>query len=531
VRVDHSDRWGNLQESRINEFQAYLKSKYPNLYQGDFPSLTEFVDYDLTSVNLDSHTFNRLEKNQLHLLIIMPWLVMGGTERFILSMMDQLIERGWMITIASTAQSDHPWLSEFEKRSSDIFILPNFLPLKEYPNFLSYLVGSRGIDTVMVQGSLEGYRFIPALRAACPEVPIVDFLHFVTPDWMEGGFPKLSLLYKDFIDLTFTSCYQVRDWMLAQGSNTDKIEVCYIGVDPQIWKPDFTARRQVRSDLGIGMDETVIVYAARLEAQKQPDVFIKSLARLKEKGDKFQALVAGEGSLLAQLKAAIQTYGLRGRVHLLGAVPAPKMPAVMAAADIFFLPSKNEGISQALYEAMSCGLVVVCARVGGQAEVVIQDCGFLYTPGTQPDEVTQYAEYLHALVCDGPHREKMSHASRERIVENFSISLMGECVHRNLLNLIVNQKSSPETATPTPDLSSVERETRNAVEYLQVRQRQRWLEREYSALVTPKPPSHWFYLWIRQIFLPLYTRMRGDGSSSRMEKLIRSIKRRFVKTS
>jgi hypothetical protein len=84
---------------------------------------------------------------------------------------------------------------------------------------------------------------------------------------------------------------------------------------------------------------------------------------------------------------------------------------------------------------------------------------------------------------------------------------------------------------PALDRNSIEREARATVEYLQVRQRQKWLEREYSTFVTPKPPSHWFYLWIRQLLLPVYTRMRGSESSDSIDRLIRSIKQRLLKNS
>jgi glycosyltransferase involved in cell wall biosynthesis len=297
--------------------------------------------------------------------------------------------------------------------------------------------------------------------------------------------------------------------MLAQGANAEKIDVCYLGIDPQTWKPDPSARQQVRSELGIEQGETVIIYPARLEAQKQPDIFAKTILKLKEKGDKFHVLVAGEGSLLKQLKVDLQAYGLQGTVHLLGAVPTEKMPAIMAASDIFFLPSQNEGISQALYEAMSCGVPVVCSRVGGQGELVTQDCGFLYTPGTQSDEITEYSEFIHTLICDTSRRIQMSQACRARVVENFTSALMGNCIHKDLLNLIDYKKTQIDKNLLSMDLCSIERETRTAVEYLQVRQRHKWLETEYSALIKPKPPSHWFYLWIRQLLLPVSVRVKN----------------------
>ncbi|MFZ0534395.1 MAG: glycosyltransferase [Anaerolineales bacterium] len=411
-RGDHSDRWENLQESKLNKFRTLLQNKYPDLYQGGFPSLTEHIDYDLTTVNTEIPAFNQLVKNSPHLLIILPWLVMGGSERFTLNLIDQLINQGWTISIVTTASSQNPWLYEFEKRTPFIYILPNIIPIKDTLRFLGYLIQSRDFDAILIQGSHEGYRLLPALRKLFPRIPLLDYLHFVTPDWMQGGFPRLSLLYKDFIDFTFTSCEQVRGWMVEAGANAEQVDACYIGVDPLDWKPDLTLREQVRAELGVTLGETVILYAARLEEQKQPDVFIDTLSILSEKGDKFHALVAGEGSLMVHLKEKLREYGLQEQVHILGSVATEKMPAIMAASDIFFLPSRNEGISQALYEAMASGLVVVGAQVGGQGELVSQDCGILISPATNQNEATEYADIIHQLIGDTERRQLMSQASR-----------------------------------------------------------------------------------------------------------------------
>lgn len=529
VRADHSDRWENLQEARISKFQATLQEKYPNLFHGGFPTVVESVNYDLTAVDMEIPSFNHIEKKQPHLLIILPWLVMGGAERFTLNLMDQLIKRGWIISIVTTAQADNAWLYEFERRTPDIYNLPNFIPIKDYPRFLGYLVQSRRFDAVLIQGTQEGYRLMPALHAFSPETPILDYLHFITPDWMDGGFPRLSLLYKDFIDFTFTSCQQVRDWMVESGSEPHRVEVCYIGVDTQIWKPDISAREQVRAGLGIGLNDAVLVYTARLEEQKQPDIFVKTLCTLRAKGDQFHALVAGEGSLLGYLESEIKRCNLEDVVHILGSVPAEKMPGIMAASDIFFLPSQNEGISQALYEAMATGLVVVGAQVGGQSELVTRDCGILYSREQVQDETEAYANILHGLIADPVRQHQMAQASRKRVSEKFTLDLMGEFIHRNIHQVIEKRKNSPVLPLTEGEKESIERETRTLVEYLQVRQRQVWLEREYAALVTPKPPSHWFYLWIRQIFLPWSERVKDTWLGRIMVGVKTWLRRKLVK--
>src|SRR4030042_6348150 len=120
--------------------------------------------------------------------------------------------------------------------------------------------------------------------------------------------------------------------MIKSGANSEQIGVCYIGVDPQVWKPDQALREQIRNELNIEPSETVILYAARLEEQKQPEVFADTLYKLSEQGDRFHALVAGEGSLMAILKDKLLACGLQDRVHILGRLSPEKMPAIMAAS-------------------------------------------------------------------------------------------------------------------------------------------------------------------------------------------------------
>jgi glycosyltransferase involved in cell wall biosynthesis len=525
VREDHSDRWENLQEKRIIEFRSLLQTKYPDLYRGGFPNPTETIDLNLTTVNVQIAEFNQLANKGPNILIILPWLEMGGSERFTLNLMDQLIGRGWNISVVTTASSRDPWLYEFEKRTPFVFILPNFIPIKDYPRFLGYLIQSRNFEAILIQGSFEGYRFLPFLGKFFPGIPILDYLHFVTPDWMQGGFPKLSLLYKDYLDFTFTSCEQVRDWMIDSGANAERIKTCYIGVDPEIWKPDTLMREQVRAGLGIERNDTVILYAARLEAQKQPDVFAETLCKLIEKGDRFHALVAGEGSLMVQLKEKLREFKLQESVHILGSVPTEKMPAIMAASDIFFLPSQNEGISQALYEAMACGLVVVGAQVGGQGELVTADCGVLRSPKSAQDETIEYANILHQLISDTQRRQQMSQASRKRICDKFTLDLMGECALSYLTKTIENKKNIQKPIIEL-EKQSIIREVQYLVEFLQARQEFQQLNAKYSVLVQPKSASHWFYLWVRQLFLPI----AGHVKTSRIRQIIVGFQRWFKRT-
>ncbi|PKO07311.1 MAG: hypothetical protein CVU41_01025 [Chloroflexi bacterium HGW-Chloroflexi-3] len=523
VRKDHSDRWSNLTKNKFNTFKERIKNKYPNLTADNFPIITNSVDLDLTTFELSYCHGNVLKKEKNNLLIILPWLVMGGAERFVLNLIEQLTAKGWIISIVTTSISCNEWRNEFEKLTSDVFVLPNFINSIDYVDFINYLIISRRIDAVFLQGSIEGYRLLPIIRKSNPGLFIVDYLHFITEDWMDGGFPRLSCLYSEFLDMSFVSCKQVKNWLTANQINEKKIKVCYIGVNTNIWKQDLDRRNEFRNRHSIDTDDFVILYAARLEKQKQPLLLLETLRILKSQNISVKTLVAGEGSLRKTIENKIIEQKLADDVFLLGAISPSEMPDIFNAGDLFFLPSENEGVSSAIYEAMAIGLPVVGSKVGGQIELVNDDCGVLIDKVIN-EPAREYSKIIKDLYGDNDKRKKMSLACRNRIENEFTTNLMGDCVNSTLRNMLWEQKDKKYKNNKII-LSNQDKFTDQlTMEYLQARNE--WIKlnsnhkllleeheritHEYRKLIEPKPPSHWFYLWIRQLVLPIYKRINSD---------------------
>jgi hypothetical protein len=99
------------------------------------------------------------------ILFIVPWMVMGGADRFNFEFTEYFTKSGWDFTVVATLSTHHTWLDKFAELTSDIFILPNFLSFDRANMimFLMYLIHSRQPDVVMVSNSEIGYSALPLL--------------------------------------------------------------------------------------------------------------------------------------------------------------------------------------------------------------------------------------------------------------------------------------------------------------------------------------------------------------------------------
>lgn len=128
------------------------------------------------------------------------------------------------------------------------------------------------------------------------------------------------------------------------------------------------AREATRAELGVGASEVLVLSVGLLDGQKGHRHLVEAAALLRPKCPRLRVAIAGEGPLRRGLQLAVDRLGLREHVTLLG--HRDDVPQLLAAADLFVLPSLWEGLPYALLEAMAAAVPVVVSRVGGMAEVV-----------------------------------------------------------------------------------------------------------------------------------------------------------------
>lgn len=137
----------------------------------------------------------------------------------------------------------------------------------------------------------------------------------------------------------------------------------------------------MRKELGIG-DKPLVVTASRLIKRKSPGLLVSAFAKVLKVIPDAKLVIAGAGREEHNLSDQIRDLNITDSVSLIGGLAKEKVAQLMAAADIFVLPSKVESFGLSLLEASAAGVPVVCSNAGGIPEV-FQD-GFnalLYPPG------------------------------------------------------------------------------------------------------------------------------------------------------
>ncbi len=193
----------------------------------------------------------------------------------------------------------------------------------------------------------------------------------------------------------------------------EKIVVINNGVDAGRYRAAVD-RTAMRRGLGLEEGDRAIVVVATLKEQKGHRYLIDAAAALAEQFPAARFLFAGDGELRQDLTDRIAARGLEQRVHLLGT--RQDVPALLAAADLFVLPSLWEGLSMALVEAMASALPIVATEVSGTRQVLTHgETGLLVPPG----DSEALARAIAAMLADPARAAAMGEAARHHIETNF----------------------------------------------------------------------------------------------------------------
>jgi len=278
---------------------------------------------------------------------------------------------------------------------------------------LTSLFREEGFDLVHVHtpvASLVGR--LAAWRAGVPRIAYTAhgfYFHERMDPLRRATFVGLEWAAGRVTDLLMTQSEEDAAFARRAGLARGPVAAIGNGVDPASFHPrDGAHRAAVRDALGTPRDATVILMVGRLVAEKgYPELF----AAMRE----VDAHLWVAGQRLASdharpVDAALATDPeLAHRVHLLG--ERDDVPELMAAADLFTLPSHREGMPRSIIEAMMTGLPVVATNIRGSREEVVDGTTGLLVPVA---DAPALAAALRSLVTDPARRATFGAAGRTR---------------------------------------------------------------------------------------------------------------------
>ncbi|MGO9340671.1 MAG: glycosyltransferase [Terracidiphilus sp.] len=192
------------------------------------------------------------------------------------------------------------------------------------------------------------------------------------------------------------------------------VQAIYNGLDLGDWNP--TPRPADAAG------EFLIATVGNIRRVKGHDVFIRAAAMVVEQFPMARFSIGGavlEQDFFSELQALVQELNLAGKFHFDGEVT--NLHQYLAAADIFVLPSRSEGFSNAIVEAMAASLPVVATDVGGNAEAVEDGISGFLVPSDDPDALS--AAILRML-SDPSQAHAMGVAGRNLVAEKFTTEAM-----------------------------------------------------------------------------------------------------------
>lgn len=188
------------------------------------------------------------------------------------------------------------------------------------------------------------------------------------------------------------------------------------GIDPQRFAPG--DKREARSKLGLDADAHYLGIVATLRSWKGHLFLLEAFAGLDAPG--WELLIVGEGPMREPIEARIRELGLTQRVRLVGQQDRPE--DWLRALDLFCLPSyANEGVPQAILQAMLTALPIVTTPVGAITEAVVHGESALIVP---PQDAAALGAALQQLIAAPARAAELGAAARARAESRFTRAAM-----------------------------------------------------------------------------------------------------------
>jgi glycosyltransferase involved in cell wall biosynthesis len=273
------------------------------------------------------------------------------------------------------------------------------------------------VHTFLLTASLYG-----RLAAMLARVPIIVGTEVNIYEQKRTRHALAERLLMRGTDRVIVSAESVRDFYIRQiHADPARVDVVYNAVDWSQLETTMTPQA-LRASVGAPADAPLAGIIARLTEQKAHRCLFDAMAST-AKLERLHVIVVGDGDLREDLRARVERLGLSARVHFLGA--RRDLGNLLAAIDLFVMPSLWEGLPLSMVLAMGAGLPVVATRVAGIPEVVQDGVTGLLVPAA---DVTALGSAMATLVSDPSYGRTLGAAAAAFVRPRFGVDRYVESV-------------------------------------------------------------------------------------------------------
>ena len=231
--------------------------------------------------------------------------------------------------------------------------------------------------------------------------------------------PSRLNFINEIADFIITTGSGVREDLIRNNRiRPDRIASVPTGVDADLFDPSRYDRAAERQRLGISEGEIAIGALGVIRGVKRHEDFIRAAEILNKKHDRLRFFIAGDGPIRKDLEKLIGELRL-DNFKILGHIEQPA--GYLSALDIFVNSSANEGVPQAVIQALMMRKAVVATDAGSTSD--LHEDNFLLVDPLAPERL---AEEIEALILQREKREEYGRKSREPMLRDFSDDTMGE---------------------------------------------------------------------------------------------------------
>jgi glycosyltransferase involved in cell wall biosynthesis len=336
----------------------------------------------------------------------------GGAEEMVLNLVRHLPER--FEPVVCCINQTGPIGEEIRKTDTPVSVL-GLTPGLRHPwdvgGIRRYLRETKPaiVHTFLLTASLYG-----RLAAILEHVPIVIGTEVNIYERKRRHHILAERMLMAKTDRVIVSANSVRDFYVEQiHADPKKIDVLYNAVDWQSIQPA-RPRAEMRASLGLQPDAKVAGVIARLTEQKGHRFLLQAMTT-PALAD-LQLLVVGDGDLRDALQAEAHDLGIAPRVHFLGA--RRDLGDLLAATDVFVMPSLWEGLPLSMILAMGAAMPIVATEVAGIPEIVVDgETGWLVPAGNS----LALATALVDVFADRTRASRVGKAAREFVLPRFGV--------------------------------------------------------------------------------------------------------------